>query len=336
MIREDLVSSAVTFLQDPGVAGSPLDKRIAFLQSKNLTKGEVEAALARAGEDPSAVGSVAASPSPPTTSNYAHQNQQMMRQPGAGAYPGGGYQGGYWQPAPPPELPRRDWRDWFIMATVMSGVSYGLFVVAKRYIYPLVAPPTAPQLAQDKASIDESFAKAFALLDQLSTDTEALKTSEQARTEHVDRALAEVESVIGELKTANRRREDEARRIGDDVRGLKDLIPRAMEAHKDATDARLKELNTELRSLKTLVGNRMAPPPAAVNGDGPALGRSASPAVSTSAAAPARKDSPSIQPNRAAIPAWQMAAAAKSNPSNPLGTGSSNGTGAAQEAAAAP
>lgn len=34
-----------------------------------------------------------------------------------------------------PELinrpPRRDWRDWFIMATVSSGVSYGLYIFAK-------------------------------------------------------------------------------------------------------------------------------------------------------------------------------------------------------------
>lgn len=27
--------------------------------------------------------------------------------------------------------PARDWRDWFIMATVTSGVSYGLYVAAK-------------------------------------------------------------------------------------------------------------------------------------------------------------------------------------------------------------
>lgn len=27
--------------------------------------------------------------------------------------------------------PKRDWRDWFIMATVMGGVSYGLYFVAK-------------------------------------------------------------------------------------------------------------------------------------------------------------------------------------------------------------
>lgn len=27
--------------------------------------------------------------------------------------------------------PKRDWRDWFIMATVMGGVGYGLYFVTK-------------------------------------------------------------------------------------------------------------------------------------------------------------------------------------------------------------
>lgn len=29
--------------------------------------------------------------------------------------------------------PKRDWRDWFIMATVMGGVGYGLYSVAKVF-----------------------------------------------------------------------------------------------------------------------------------------------------------------------------------------------------------
>ncbi len=126
-------------------------------------------------------------------------------------------------------------------------------------MYPLIAPPTEPQLNEDKRLIDESFEKAFSLLDQLAKDTESLKASEQARTERLDTALTEVEAVIGELKTASRRREDDSRRISDEVRGLKDLIPRALDGQKESTDTRLRELNTELKSLKTLMGQRMNP-----------------------------------------------------------------------------
>jgi peroxin-14 len=123
----------------------------------------------------------------------------------------------------------------------------------------MIAPPTAPQLEQDKQAIDEQFEKAFSLLDQLSKDTEVLKTAEEARTERLDAALSEVESVISDLKGASRRREDDARRVSDEVRGLKDLIPKAMEVQKETTDSRLRELNTELKSLKTLMSQRLNP-----------------------------------------------------------------------------
>ena len=151
------------------------------------------------------------------------------------------------------------------MATVMGGVGYGLYFTAKRYILPVISPPTAPQLEQDKASIDDSFKRAFDLLEQLNTDTAALKASEEARTSRLDDALGEVESVLASLKESSKRQGDDNRRIEDDVRGLRDLIPKALDAQKEANDNRLKELSTELKSLKTLIGNRMsAPAPAPV------------------------------------------------------------------------
>lgn len=242
----------------------------------------------------------------------------------------------------------------------MGGISYGLYFTAKRYIVPLIAPPTPPQLEQDKAAVDDSFKRAFDLLEQLNTDTAALKASEETRTTRLDNALGEMESVLASLKESSKRQGDDNRRIEDDVRGLRDLIPKALDAQKDSTDARLKELSTELKSLKTLVGNRMgsgaARPPSTpyygaaqpqasvstpnVNGtnaptaSAPAqqptaapLGEQASgtstaeaqgssssvPAPSTPA--PEKTASPSpygrLAGGRAAIPAWQMAAAKK-------------------------
>lgn len=126
-IREDLVSSAVTFLQDASVASAPVDKRIAFLQSKNLTQEEIDAALARAGD--------AAPEQVAVQTNYSPQSQQVVRQPPPpppppNQYAYNGYPA-YWQQQPPPQPPRRDWRDYFIMGTVMSGVGYGLYFIAK-------------------------------------------------------------------------------------------------------------------------------------------------------------------------------------------------------------
>jgi len=88
------LSNEGAVLQDPNVAAAPLDKRIAFLQSKNLTQEEIDAALSRAdgmGGNPG-----------PAAQNYGYppqqQQQQMMRPP---QYGYGQYPNNYWQPPPP-------------------------------------------------------------------------------------------------------------------------------------------------------------------------------------------------------------------------------------------
>lgn len=224
------------------------------------------------------------------------------------------------------------------MATVVGGIGYGAFTLAKRYVYPIIAPPTPPQLEQDKASIDASFDKAFALLDQLATDTEELKASEKTRTERLDQALSEVEGVVGQMKDATRRRDDEIRRTNDEVRSLRDLIPKAIKTQEENTDVRLVELAKEMQSLKTLIASRVStagapgakatPPMASAPFEAPTNGTSSNPAytgagtgeeksaeaqngLSASGAGSARSTSPysaRIANGRAKIPAWQMAA----------------------------
>ncbi|KAI9929155.1 hypothetical protein ASPWEDRAFT_169007 [Aspergillus wentii DTO 134E9] len=349
MAREELVSSAVTFLQDPSVASSPVEKRIAFLQSKNLTQEEIDLALSRTGEDSSAVAA-------PSSQGYSPPQQSVYRPPPPPAQGYGYPPYGQWQP-PPPEPPKRDWRDWFIMATVTGGVGYGLYFITKRYISPLISPPTPPQLEQDKENIDEQFSRAFTLIEQLSTDTAALKSAEEARSERLDSALREVENLVTDLKSASRRRDDETRRISDEVKSLKDAIPKAMEGAREGNENRLRELGTELKSLKTLLGNRLGgsggasspisgrtggattPVPAsnlptasaaATNGATATPTEQSSPS-SPAGAAPATtnqgtgsvSNSPLSQLGRSAsIPAWQMAAAnrSKSTPQPPAPT----------------
>ncbi|KAL2810681.1 peroxisomal membrane anchor protein conserved region-domain-containing protein [Aspergillus granulosus] len=332
MVREELISSA-----DPSVASAPIEKRISFLQSKNLTKEEIDVALARTGEDSSAAASS-------TTSNYQSAPSQAVYRPPPPPPPGYGYPP-YAQWQPPPEPPKRDWRDWFIMATVMGGVGYGMYFVAKRYITPLIAPPTPPQIEQDKQNIDEQFSRAFALIEQLSTDTAALKTAEETRTEKLDATLRDVETLVADLKTASRRRDDETRRINDEVNALKDAIPRALEGAREGNENRLRELGTELKSLKTLLGNRLGAAAAAssapvaakatdsttlpsaseptstastptTNGTTPTVSQSETPATSqTTQASSANPTNPLSRFSRSpSIPAWQLAASNRPKP----------------------
>ncbi|KAJ5541370.1 hypothetical protein N7494_006446 [Penicillium frequentans] len=371
--REELITSAVTFLQDPSVASSPIEKRVAFLQSKNLTQEEVDLALSRVGEDPAAAAAAAAASA---ASSPAPSSQQLAYRPPPQVPQGYGYPP-YNQWQPPPEPPKRDWRDWFIMATVVGGVGYGLYSVTKRYISPLIAPPTPPQLEQDKEKIDEQFSRAFDLIDQLSTDTAALKAAEDARTERLDTALKDVESLVADLKTSSRRRDDETRRISDEVKSLKDAIPKALEGAREGNENRLKELGTELKSLKVLLGNRLGgsgaapaagrtlgstpiptpiptptPVPSTASPSTPADTTAASPTPTTnglqatvtspeqetqsSANTPAAP-SPLSQLNRSAsIPAWQMAAANRTKTSSPSIPAASTDKPASDEQTAPP
>ena len=144
------------------------------------------------------------------------------------------------------------------MATVVGGASYGLYVLANRYIKPLIAPPTPPQLEQDKAAIDEQFNRAFALLDTLSEDTNKLKEAEQERTKRLDTAIADIETIVADLKTANQRREDDSRRMESEIKSMRDSLPRAIDTVKEGSEKQLKELSNELASLKSLMQNRAA------------------------------------------------------------------------------
>lgn len=214
----------------------------------------------------------------------------------------------------------------------------------------MISPPTPPQLESDKASIDDSFSRAFALLDQLAADTAALKSSEAERTEKLDSTLQDVESVISDLKVANTRREAESRILADQVRGLKDLVPKALEGWKASGDGKLEDLGAELRSLKKLVANRVGnvsgsqqplmgrpfassavtreKPSSSVGASGlTAAGRNESgdiqddlvgvtPAPAPGVTSPKREPPTGFQSGRAAIPSWQMAAATERGTNN--------------------
>ncbi|KAI1106611.1 peroxisomal membrane anchor protein conserved region-domain-containing protein [Jackrogersella minutella] len=253
-IREEIVASAVSFLQDPNVASSSTENKLSFLRSKNLTQLEIDAAFARSSTPTDSYSSSPRPSSGPVTRQpYYEQNQPYG-----------------WQ-APPPEPPKRDWRDWFIMATVMGGVGYGLYFVSKRYLYPLISPPTPEKLEQDKATVDEQFEKAFATLEQLSKDTDELKESEKERTEKLDKVLDELETFMRDTKSASRRHEDETERLREEMKALKSVIPKSMASNKEFTDNRLKEITNEVKSLKALISQRMSgasttsAPPSAMN-----------------------------------------------------------------------
>lgn len=108
-MREELITSAVSFLSDPKVQSAALAKKVSFLESKGLTPEEIEEAMARAnGKAP--------------TIAPASQGTMMISQPGMVSQ----------SIAPPvPARPTYDWRDIFIAAMLAGGVGYGVWNLAK-------------------------------------------------------------------------------------------------------------------------------------------------------------------------------------------------------------
>lgn len=122
-LREDLISSAISFLSDPKVQSAPLAKKVSFLESKGMTSEEIEEAMARV-NGKSTGASTSAPAAPPVLANG---------QPPVAGGPVVTHAG-----APPPPVPARpsyDWRDIFVAATLAGGISYGVWILAKVSIF---------------------------------------------------------------------------------------------------------------------------------------------------------------------------------------------------------
>ena len=218
----------------------------------------------------------------------------------------------------------------------------------QRYVYPLIAPPTPEKLEQDKKSIEEQFERSFSLVEQLAKDTEELKAAEQDRQMKLDKALKELEHVIVQLGAGNQRRQQDAEGVKEEMRALRETIPKALDAQREATDKRMREVNSELASVKTLVTQRMGASSTAPSSNPlrPTSGNAA-PAVKTEGGenaadevnqgasdetpkSTARLNSFKALSNgggsgKASIPAWQMAMAKQNEDSSTPGGSGENG-----------
>ncbi|ELU15644.1 hypothetical protein CAPTEDRAFT_219433 [Capitella teleta] len=131
-LRENLIDTAVKFLQNPKVRETTFAQRKTFLENKGLTKDEIDAAIARSGT----AGDVHA---PPIAPGQMHPQQMLMPS------------------APPPASGWRKAKDFAATAIVVGGIGYAMFVLYKKYIQPIWFGPSKEeqQMANLNASIRE-------------------------------------------------------------------------------------------------------------------------------------------------------------------------------------
>uniref|UniRef100_UPI00398F39DE peroxisomal membrane protein PEX14 isoform X2 n=1 Tax=Pristiophorus japonicus TaxID=55135 RepID=UPI00398F39DE len=109
--REQLIATAVKFLQNQRVRQSPLATRKSFLKKKGLTDEEVEIALQQSGTA--------------TDEVLAPASQQHLVQPSHLA-------------VVPYSPPNSRWREYGALAVIMAGIAFGFHQLYKRYILPLL------------------------------------------------------------------------------------------------------------------------------------------------------------------------------------------------------
>ncbi|KAI8808470.1 peroxisomal membrane anchor protein conserved region-domain-containing protein [Cladochytrium replicatum] len=328
--RDDLIESAVRFLKDPKVQSSPLAKRISFLETKGLTSAEIEEALARMNGS-----SASGSTQQTATATAAPQQQQQVGYPqgqyqpypqqpgvpmGIPGQPPPGYP--YYGPVPPtavvPQKEPWSWKDYTLAGVSAAGLSYGAFHLIKKYIAPHIAWPSATSLSAESEKITQSLEGAKTALVAVQNETQAVSKQVSENALQVGSQIESIQKYLEELKEMDEKRDDEVRRIRDDVDSIKVMIPKMLEKSKESQNSALSDLQNEVKSLKNLLLNRRLPYGAGATGG--ASGEDA--AGSADQVAPGTPPSAPYTPNgvssyaaralasKPAIPSWQMEAAA--------------------------
>ncbi|GAA5820217.1 hypothetical protein JCM3770_006064 [Rhodotorula araucariae] len=271
--RTQLLASAVSFLRDPATASSPLAQRIAFLESKGLAQPEIELALQQAG-----------SPSAAPPAPYAARRGPYgppMHHPGAGGM----------------QEFQRDWRDWFIMGVVGGGVGWLAVKLAQKFLVPHLQPPTETDLEASQRALEAKYDEAAELLKTLQESTDAVAQNLDEQKRGVEKELEEVRSAVREMREGEKKRDEWAQNVGRQVDDMVKSLPGLLDKQASAQTSSLADLQTELKSLKSLlIARRPAAP-------------SPTPSASSPASTPAASSAPSSLPfniKPPGLPAWQL------------------------------
>ena len=241
-MNEDLINSAVSFLKDPNVALSPLNKKVEFLETKGLNEHEIEEALKRANNDSSS-----SSSSTPSSSQTLTPSNSQQQGPPPVPYD-------YYGMAPQP--PERTWKDYFIMATATAGVTYGLYQVVSRYLIPSIIPPLQSRVDADKEAIDEEFIKIDKVLEQMGAEQKEIKDANEKKLDEIDVVIDNINDFLSKYNKDKLKFDDDLRLMKLEVDNLQNSVEKNMKLTKDNIQDELSEITEELGSLKNLIKAR--------------------------------------------------------------------------------
>nr|XP_020472808.1 peroxisomal membrane protein PEX14 [Monopterus albus] len=188
--REDLVATAVKFLQNPKVHQSPLATRKAFLKKKGLTDEEVELAIQRSGSTEQVL---TLNPTGPPHPLYATRLPPPAHSPV-------GYR----------------WRDYGALTIIVVGIAFSFHQLYKKYIVPLIMGSQEDKrhlqrMESNIAAMSGTLTQTVSQLQQTLVSIQELLVQQQQRIQELSQELAAAEAststsrildtqTIGELK----------------------------------------------------------------------------------------------------------------------------------------
>lgn len=241
--RKPLFDSAVSFLSDPSVKDAPLTKKIEFLQSKGLTQQEVELALKESRQEHQTFAQNVNNSNSRNSNNAGTAVREFDRD-------------SLMYEAVPPPLPRRDWKDYFIMATATAGLFYGVYEVTKRYIVPNILPESQTKLEQDKKEIQGQFEKVDKLLQTLENEQSDLREQEKQKLTELDKTVVDLQTCLEQTSYMRDKIEDEFKMMKLEMANLQSQLDTFVKSKRD--DQQLENISSELESLKNLIKTREA------------------------------------------------------------------------------
>ncbi|AET38841.1 Pex14p Ecym_3353 [Eremothecium cymbalariae DBVPG len=229
--RVELFESAVRFLGEPTVQNSPLTKKVEFLQKKGLSEQEIQHAL-KYSENVSA-----------KSSSELQSGNSVASVP----------MNDSWYDAVPPPLPRRDWKDYFIMATTTVGLCYGIYEVTRRYVVPQLLPESKSKLEEDKQHIDQHFEKVDKLLEKFEQEQEEFRNQQVEKLKELDATIIKLQGALEDTTKTRSNINFEFRDLKLQVTELSKKIEEFK--HNRESSTQLAGLHSDMESLKRLIKN---------------------------------------------------------------------------------
>ncbi|CCH58839.1 hypothetical protein TBLA_0A10610 [Henningerozyma blattae CBS 6284] len=231
--HDELLSSAEKFLREPSVKNAPLNKKIEFLQKRGLTEEEIEVAISKANSESNneSANYLSLNTSDNNTKSQTSQQYEVL----------------------PPIIPKRDWRDYFVVATATAGVAYGIYELTRHYIIPSILPERQSKLENDKKEIEQEFSKIDKSLEKMEQEQKLFQEQENEKLKDLDETIDELKDTIMKTTRTREKIENEFKILKLEITNLQNTVDKFITGNDSIKE--FEKVKQEISSLKTLMEN---------------------------------------------------------------------------------